>query len=485
MALGLSVSGCSLFGDDPTATPAGDSSTAGVVITEAPPDTLASLQSVLDRRAAAVRRGDERSFLAGLARHDQQLRTEQRVLFDNLRQLPLAAFDYRIDQTGLLRQGEDYRVVVEERLQLEGFDRAPVMTLRRFLFTPGNKPGRFLLAETSDLAWDVENRIQRQPWDLGPIVVSRGQGVLGIFDQGSVRASRQILASAQRSISQVAAVVPSAWSRTVVIYALSTTSALTALPEVPGGDPTGLDAVSFPVFVDVSDASDPQLASTRVALHPRILDERARARDRLIRHELTHVAIGAGDDHAPVWLSEGLAEYVSVQSLAPEQRTIAASAIEDARAGITEMPDDETFNDSGTSGSTSANYGIAWFACEYLASSYGEVSLWQLLAELNDPDVDPDEVLLERTGINSRTLARKAAKLLLVTYDPPEPDPTPSPTPSDAASGPTSSASPSGSASGSASGSPSGSPSGNAGGNAGASATATPTAASSRNSPHD
>ena len=148
-----------------------------------------------------------------------------------------------------------------------------------------------------------------------------------------------------------------------------------------------------------------------------MLDEAGRARDRLVRHELTHVAIGAGDDRAPVWLSEGLAEYVSVQPLPPERRTISEAAIEAARAGVTEMPADDSFNDAGTPGRASANYGIAWFACEYLASSYGEVTLWQLLSVAQRARRGRRPACCSaQVGINVRTLARKAGKLILTTY---------------------------------------------------------------------
>ena len=44
---------------------------------------------------------------------------------------------------------------------------------------------------------------------------------------------------------------------------------------------------------------------------------------------------------------------------------------------------------------------------------------------LNEPDVDVDSILLSQVGINVRTLARKAGKLILTTYDAPEPEPTP------------------------------------------------------------
>ena len=243
----------------------------------------------------------------------------------------------------------------------------------------------------TDLQWEVENQVQPQPWDDGEVVVTRGLGVLGIFDEGSVRASGKLLASVERGIADVAGVVPSSWSQSVVVYALSNTAFLATLPGLPGGDPTGVDGVAFPVFAVAGRRRRRTWCRTRFVLHPRMLDEAGRARDRLVRHELTHVAIGADDDRAPVWLSEGLAEYVSVQSLPPEKRTISEAAIEAARAGVTEMPPDDSFNDAGTPGRASANYGIAWFACEYLAASFGEVTLWQLLAVLNEPDVDVDE----------------------------------------------------------------------------------------------
>jgi hypothetical protein len=428
----LLTAGCSLFSDDPDDSAEPTPSPSGVTITDAPPDALQGIGSALDRRAEAVLRGDERVFLAGLAKGDQGdpgLRDQQRAYFANLRQLPLAVFDYTVDPAGLVRDGEDYWVVVDLALQLDGFDEAPVVSRDRFRFTPGDQPGRFRLASVTDLQWEVDNQVRLQPWDDGEVVVTRGSGVLGVFDSGSVRASAKLLNSVERGIADVAGVVPSSWSQSVVVYALSNTAFLATLPGLPGGDPTSLDGVAFPVFAS-PDGGD--LVGTRFVLHPRMLDEAGRARDRLVRHELTHVAIGEADDQAPVWLSEGLAEYVSVQALPPEKRTISEAAIEAARAGVTEMPPDDAFNDAGTPGRASANYGIAWFACEYLAASYGEVTLWQVLDALNQEDVDPDEVLLAQLGLNERTLARKAGKLILTTYDEPEPDPVPTPTPTPA-----------------------------------------------------
>ena len=344
VALLLTMTGCSLLSDDrdpDVDQPAGaGASPSGVTITDAPPDVLQGLESTLGRRAAAVRDGDERAFLAGLAKGDAALRDQQRTYFANLRQLPLAVFDYSLDPADLVRDGDDYWIVVNLALQLDGFDDEPVVSRDRFRFTPGDQPGRFRLASVTDLQWEVENAGQPQPWDDGEVVVTRADGVLGIFDAGSVRASDKLLASVQRGITDVAGVVPSSWSQSVVVYAFSNTAFLATLPGLPGGDPTSVDGVAFPVFAAAGREGGGRLVATRFVLHPRMLDEEGRARDRLVRHELTHVAIGEGDDRAPVWLSEGLAEWVSVQRLPPEKRTISEAAIEAARAGVVEMPAD-------------------------------------------------------------------------------------------------------------------------------------------------
>jgi hypothetical protein len=188
--------------------------------------------------------------------------------------------------------------------------------------------------------------------------------------------------------------------------------------------------VAFPVAAEPEGG---ELASTRFVLAPRMLTQANVARGRLLRHELTHVALGAGDDHAPVWLSEGLAEYVSVRPLPPERRGISQSALDAAKAGFADLPADEVFNDVDSR----VHYGESWWVCEYVAANFGEPTLWSLLDQLNDPELDTkaqDDVLRSWIGLGSRQLAHRAGKLLVATFEPPvdvapTPDPTVTPTP--------------------------------------------------------
>ncbi len=396
---------CACTGDD------ADGAPAPVAPSSAAPDVLRSLEHALDRRARAVRRGDSRGFEAGLAHRRPAFVRAQRTWFTNVAQLPVARFGYTLDGTTLVREGADYSVVVERTLQLEGYDDRPVTTPDRFRFTPGRRPGRYLLASATDPAWERAHHVQAQPWDTGPVEVREGYGVLGIFDPGSVRSARAVLSSTEDAIGAVAAAVPYSWPHSVVIYAPSGTDFLTSLEDVPGDDPASLDAVAYPV------ASEPggQVAATRVVLNPRMLGRSAAERDRLIRHEVTHVAIGQHDDRAPVWLSEGIAELVSVEPLAPEDRAVPEAAVEQARAGVEDLPADATFNDS----ESGVHYAVAWWACEYVTDAFGDRALWSLLDAMDEPGADPERILEERLGLSSRDLAEKAGRMIEATFSSP------------------------------------------------------------------
>jgi hypothetical protein len=139
-----------------------------------------------------------------------------------------------------------------------------------------------------------------------------------------------------------------------------------------------------------------------------------RERDRLVRHELTHVAIGTRDDGVPVWLSEGLAEYVSVRPLPPQDRRIPEAAVVAAKNGVDDLPDDALFNDVDSE----AHYGLSWWAVEYVADAYGKDVPWLMLDAMAQPGADPDEVLREQFGTSTHELAEQADRLILQLYDP-------------------------------------------------------------------
>jgi hypothetical protein len=368
-------------------------------------DVVQGLSRTLAHRAAAVRRADVDAFSAGIG-GGPAFREDQRVWFDNLTRLPVGRLAYRVDPGSLVRLEDAYWVTVSVSLQLAGYDPAPVVTADRYRFAPvPHRPGRWRLTSVTDADWEARHDVRSQPWDSGPVEVREGSGVLGIFDAGSVSDAAALLESVERGIAAVGAEVPYDWSRSVVVYALSDAAFLDTLEDVPGDDPGDLDAVAFP-------AGD----GTRFVLNPTVLHRPGDERDRLVRHELTHVAVGPRDDTVPVWLAEGLAEYVSVRPLAPEDRRIPQAAVVAAENAADDLPDDATFNDDDSD----AHYGLAWWAIEYVADAYGEDAPWLLLDAMAAPGADPARVLRDQFGTSTHALARGASRLILALYEPAE-----------------------------------------------------------------
>jgi hypothetical protein len=242
--------------------------------------------------------------------------------------------------------------------------------------------------------------------------VRQAPGVLGVFDPAGAARAPAVMGAVSRGLASVSATVPVAWSRTVVVYALSDLTIMESLDDVPGGEVDRLDGVAFSVLAS---AADTTVASTRFALHPRQLARAGPRTDRLVRHELTHVALGVLDDDVPVWLSEGLAEWVSVQPIPPDRRKISRPALRAARVGLVRLPDDQTFSGFGSA----ENYGVAWFACDHVAATYGVPRLWALLRSFGaaGAGADEDAVLQEALGIGEQQLAEAAAARIVLTYD--------------------------------------------------------------------
>lgn len=428
---GVMLGGCAADSDPPSTTPAAPrhSSSVDRPAVEAEPvpaDLSRAFTRLLDRRAQAVRDHDRHAFTAVLD-DDPAFVTTQQDYYDNLVQLPIATFGYTLDRATLVRSGDDYRVVVDVALELDGFDAAPVHTPDRFRFSSPPSGRGYRLSSVTDADWERANGIHGQPWDTQPIQVRRAPGVLAVFDDESVRAAKPIVRSVEKGITEVRGVVPyPEWSGTAVVYALSDTDFQEGLENVPGGDPQTLDGVTFTLPVS---ASDKRIAATRFVLAPDLLDAGDVARGRLVRHELTHVAVGEHDDLAPLWLSEGIAEWVSVDPLAPRQRQVEPDALAAAEAGIERMPVDASFNDDHAA----THYGISWWVVQYLADTFGEGAPWTILDQLNKPHAHPGETTKYMLHLSTRQLARRGAALLVTTYDP-DFHATEDPTPTDGVS---------------------------------------------------
>ena len=274
-------------------------------------------QRILDQRVRAVRERNLGLFLRHLDHGDKALMARQRRYFHNLVQLPLAQFGYRVmDQqwAGVpmdQRWGDDVHVPqVELVMQLDGYDAVPVKRTVGFVFSFGKGKGRIV----SDGAGAGKPLFQGvpAPWDLTAIQVREEPGVLGVFDRGTGASAATVTTAVRAGIAQVQRALPFSWSGKVVVYSVQSSTVLASFTDVPGGALDHLGALTFPTYAGGPSA---QVASTRMLVMPSSVRAGQPFLGRIIRHELSHVAIGIRDDGAPAWLSEGIAEYLGAREI--------------------------------------------------------------------------------------------------------------------------------------------------------------------------
>jgi hypothetical protein len=374
-------------------------------------------QHLLDQRARGLRTHDRALFLRGLDHADRAFLHRQKRYFDNVTQLPLARFSYTVlggswPDPLAHSAGERSMPRVRLSIQLAGYDAAPERQTVGFLF--GERHGRVRILSDRTPTGAFFPGYRPQPWDLVPIHVFAEDHVLGVFGDAMQGQAYRLLDVVEQGVKQVQAAVPFVWTGHVVVYLFDEQKVLDSFEGVPGGNIRHLGALSFPVYGDEG-TDDP--VGMRFTLLPSSVRAGEPFLGRIVRHELTHVAVGPRDDGVPVWFAEGLAEYVGARPLPRDQQRIAAVALQRARGVVTGMPASRTFNGPDQDW----HYALSWMACDEIAATQGEDTLWRLMDALHrggagTPDSRQDAVLLAVLGYDSHELARRAAARIRVLY---------------------------------------------------------------------
>ena len=381
-------------------------------------DVATLMQRTLNQRAAALTADDVTRFRRTLDRTDAGLLDSEQAYFDNIAQLPVGRLRIRVVEDTIspidgtdLDGGTEYWAEVVVALRLDGFDAAPVQTRDRYRFVPTADGSRLVVGSTTDYGWEGDHPGNAQPWDLGPVHVEEAPGVLGIFDDWTDDDAAEVLDAASTGRSEVRAVVGSDDDKVsgVIVYSLQDPTFLDGLAGQTVGDPDRADGLTIAVPVD-SLAPGKGVASYRIFVNPRVLDEPDTVVGRLVRHELTHAVLGARGRGAPLWLNEGIAEYVSVRPMAPGKRRLPARAL-DIGETVTNLPGEAEFAGSDAE----AWYAVSWWVCEYVAATYGEEVLLALLDRLAG-GADQEQVLRDVLGLSGSQLAQRGVALMTTTY---------------------------------------------------------------------
>ncbi|MFI6724592.1 hypothetical protein NRF20_32430 [Streptomyces sp. R-74717] len=335
----------------------------------APDSTARGIRATLDRRAAAVLEHDTDAYLAAIDPRATGLRTAQRRELDNLADIPLSSWTYRLtDVTG---QGTDRATAdVQLRYRIKGYDAAPVAADRVLDLRRDSADGRWYIV--GDRAGKDGGR---QLWQQGDVQVVGGKHSLVLGVGRTEQELHRIARAADRAVPAVSDAWPERWAGRVVVLVPHTVQDMADLLGSPAANYRGIAAVTT-----AQTGGPGRGPADRVIVNPQAYGMLGTFGQRIVlTHEITHVATRTRTSAAtPTWLSEGFADWVAYRA---EDRTAAQAAPELAGAVLrgdlpAELPADEDFGFAGDAARLARAYEGAWLACELIADHWGEEKLF-------------------------------------------------------------------------------------------------------------
>jgi len=374
LALAAGAGACS-DGADTTRTTSRGSTSAGPTTRQNAPepsvDREQELADLLARRASAVRARDRSAFTATLDRPGSGFGLRQLAQFDALSRLPLQEFSYGTPEPApalgadrVAQLGPDAWVSrVDGRYRLAGYDTAA----REFesYFTVVRRDDRWLLAD------DTDGGTQTQPWDLPDFTTVTGRSTL-VLGSGPAGRLRPYAALGDLAVGRVRKVWGSGWNGRLVLV-VPRSAAQTA-------ELVGQEAASVQQVAAVTDGPFDlrgMAGADRVVVNPQAFASlERRGQQVVVTHEATHVAIRATTTRpVPLWLSEGMADYVGYRDIDASRGQIAAALFARVRAGKgpTALPGPQDFDPTRTT--IGPSYNAAWLAVHRIADRWGTAAL--------------------------------------------------------------------------------------------------------------
>ena len=370
----------------------------------------ASAVELIERREAALKRGDRDGFLATVDDDELQFVATQNRWFDNLSAMPISDLrlepvDKRAADAEVEDEAVELQLPVDFTMRLDGFEEHSVT--QRLVYSFRQVDGAVELVNDRDAKRDRRADWIPDPWDVGNVVVRESGSILGFFDEETAPYADSVMHDLEASQETVLAAVPG-WSGRLVAYDISD---LTGLEERTPMRLWETGGVAYPVMVR---PGSHKVAAVRFIVNPDVAHNSLQ-REFLLRHELAHVALGSRDDASPRWLTEGAAEYVSRTEYTADQQRLMAGYV----ARYLNTTDPVLVNGAEFYSNPDLNYQLAAAACTFLAATRGTQTLWDLMdafsaerprlgqaAPLSAEQIDA--VLLREIGLDSRGLARTA-----------------------------------------------------------------------------
>jgi hypothetical protein len=376
----------------------------------------AAIDAFLAKRSASIMAVDEQLFLEGIDQTASELVDRQRILFANLVDLGLEDLRYeqrraQFDQAVLNRYGPTaYSVSIAMSYRIKGIDAETVRTELGYTFV--ERDGRWLLVDDDDLDAGLTPGAHREPWDLGRLEIHRSPRLMVLVDKGQTALGRTVLNEAKEALATVDKYWPRPWRGSVLISA-------TDADRVRGADFAGEDTESSASATGTyrslpgEETSEGVFAGAYVVINPA---EHKNVDEILLSHEFTHVATAHLGGYEPLWLAEGVAEYVSWKGVeeisGPEEVAEWESDVQrNALPRMRSLPADTSFYDSHED-----VYGVSWLAVRYLVGRIGigkVATLYEDMAEDGWSTAARGDAMRIHTGMTEAQLFAA-----LKTYEP-------------------------------------------------------------------
>ena len=318
-------------------------------------DTLAAFER-------AVRTGDRRTARDLAPRGDPATAGLLAALVDNAAALRVDDFGLRyLDGPDPARADGSWTATVAVSWRFGGFDRVPARAEVAVGLVEDD--GRVALT-----GFGGHGEIS-PVWLAGPVTVRRTFAAL-IVVAAEAGPAASYAATATSAVRVVQRMLPR-WRGALVLEVPSSAAALERA--------LGAEAGSYDQIAAVTTAADGSAASrapVHVFVNPEVFDGLGAVGARVVlSHEATHVALGAWDSGAPLWLIEGFADYVALRDVTLPTTRTAAQIIAVVRADgpPRRLPGAEAFG--AHTPRLAATYESAWLACRVLAEVAGEDAL--------------------------------------------------------------------------------------------------------------
>ncbi|MEP7036102.1 MAG: hypothetical protein ABI662_03280 [Dermatophilaceae bacterium] len=333
---------------------------------------ILAAQNLLTARSRAVKTHDKRAWMATVDVPASSFGERQSVEFDNLIRLPLGQFTYGTVQPApalKLSRAEHlgstaWVASVPGTYSLAGYDRGP----RAFqaTYTLVRRASGWRIADDSD------GVTAPQLWDLQGLRVLRGRSVTVIGNAPESR-MRDYESIADSSVRRVTGVWGTGWNSHVVILTPSTTAEFAGL--VSRSADEGLDQVAAITQGDISPGQEAE--GDRIVINPKAFTALDRdGRQVVITHEITHVATRSSTTRpVPIWLSEGMADYVGYSGLGLSRAQIAGELLTLVREGKGPKALPTTNDFDPAQAKIAPSYSASWLAVSRLVDVYGQAKV--------------------------------------------------------------------------------------------------------------